>query len=74
MPKINDPEAADLTTYLVDHLDGDETAINGRRYAVLACHLAEDYQTVFLELVDLQDDGPDESIVYNIKITKKRKR
>lgn len=73
--KITDPEAADLTTFLVDILDGDQTEINGRDYAVLACHEMHDYQTVFLELADItpDDDGPKESIEYSIKITKKRK-
>lgn len=73
--KIKDPEAADLTSHIVDTLDSGEADINGRNYVVLACHDTSDYQTVFLELADITHDdlGPKETIEYTIRITKKRK-
>lgn len=76
MAEIKDPEATDLTSYLVDILDGDQTEVNGRDYAVIAMHDADDYQTVHLELADIGPDdlGPEETIEYSIKITKKREK
>ena len=76
MAKIKDPEAADLPTYIVDMLDGDQTEFHNRDYSVIAMHDADDYQIVHLVLVDIGPDdlGPKESIGYTIRITKNRKK